>query len=174
MYVILNTTVPTHFCLTGQASWSLLDLTLVSNSLASHCSSTVTNDLLSSDHSVIITEIKNCSPETALFRSTWNCTKANWPLSSEICDTTLTAFSVNFSHSYQPFETSILEAASLAIPKTKPWHKPSVLWWTNDRDIAIKHKKHAFLRMKPMRPTTDIIIFKRCRAKAWRIILDAK
>ena len=49
-YVILNTVIPTHLCLTGHASWNLLDLTLVSKLLASHCSSTVTNDLLGSDH----------------------------------------------------------------------------------------------------------------------------
>ena len=79
-YEILSTAIPTHLCLTGHASWNLLDLTFVSNSLASHCSSTVTNDLLGSDHTVILTEIKGCSPEIPLVCPTWNFTKANWPL----------------------------------------------------------------------------------------------
>jgi len=56
--VILKTAIPTHLCLTRHASWNLLHLTLVSNSLASHCSSTVTNDLLGSDHTVILRKLE--------------------------------------------------------------------------------------------------------------------
>ena len=33
--VVLNTTTPTHFSLTGRNAWSLLDLVLVSGSYAS-------------------------------------------------------------------------------------------------------------------------------------------
>jgi len=40
-YVILNKSIPTHFCLSGLASWNVLGLTIVSNSLASHSSGTI-------------------------------------------------------------------------------------------------------------------------------------
>ena len=41
-------------------------------------------------------------------------------------------------------------------------------------DIAVKNKKRAFNRMKRTRLQCDIIIFKRCRDKARRVILEAK
>ena len=56
-------------------------------------------DLLGSDHTVILTEIRGCYPEIALARPTWNFTDANWPLFNEICDSTLTSFSVNVCYS---------------------------------------------------------------------------
>jgi len=91
-----------------------------------------------------------------------------------LCDSTLTAFSPNLPYSYQLFETSIVNAASLSIPQAKPWRKPSVPWWRKDCDVAIKNKKHVFHRMKRTWSITDIIIFKRCRAKARGVILEAK
>jgi len=48
--VVLNTTTPTHFSLTGRNAWSLLDLVLVSSSCASLCTCTVTSEFLGSDH----------------------------------------------------------------------------------------------------------------------------
>jgi len=170
-YVLSETQLFRPICYHG--SWNLLHLTLVSNSLASHCSSTVTNDLLGNDHTVILTEIRGCSPRNSV-RPTWNFTKANWPLFNEICESALTSFSVNLRYSYQLFETSILDAASHSIPTTKPWRKQSVPWWTKVSDVAVKNKKHAYLRMKRTRSTADIIIFKRSRAKTRRIILEAK
>ena len=41
-------------------------------------------------------------------------------------------------------------------------------------DVAVKKKKHAFTRMKRTWLLSDIIIFKRCSARARRVILEAK
>jgi len=57
-FVVLNTTTPTHFSLSGQNMWSLLDLVLVSNSCASICACTVANEFLGSDHSIVLTTAK--------------------------------------------------------------------------------------------------------------------
>jgi len=81
----------------------------------------IANDLLASDHMVICTKIRGSSSKSAFVRPSWNFTKANWPLFSEMCDYTLAAFSANLQYSHQLFETSILDAASLSVPKTKPW-----------------------------------------------------
>jgi len=70
------------------------------------------------------------------------------------------------------FETGILQAATAAIPQTRFSEKISVLWWSAESDRAIK--KHAFNRIKRTRSQIDIIIFKRCQAKARRAILAAK
>jgi len=36
-YVVLNTSVPTHFNLVGPYVWNILDLTVMSSSIVSHC-----------------------------------------------------------------------------------------------------------------------------------------
>ena len=46
--------------------------------------------------------------------------------------------------------------------------------WNKQCDIAVKNKKHAFNRMKQTWLLRDVIIFKRCRAKVRRVILEAK
>jgi len=72
------------------------------------------------------------------------------------------------------FETSVREAAQEAIPQSSESNKITVPWWNKQCDIAVKNKKHAFNRMKRTRLQCDIIIFKRCRAKPGKIILEAK
>ena len=62
--VVVNTTTPTHFSLTGRNTWSLLDLVLLSSSYASLCTSMVTSEFLGSDHYVVLTAVNaNTSPE---------------------------------------------------------------------------------------------------------------
>jgi len=51
--VVLNTTTPTHFSLTGRNAWSLLDLVFVSSLYASPCTCTVISEFLGSDHSIV-------------------------------------------------------------------------------------------------------------------------
>ena len=48
-YVLLNTTVPTHFLTALPVSLSLLDLTMVSVNIPSRCSLTITSEFLGSD-----------------------------------------------------------------------------------------------------------------------------
>jgi len=62
--VIVNSTAPTHFPLTGRNPWSLLDLFLVSRSYVSLCTSTVAGEFLGSDCSVVLTAVNaNTSPD---------------------------------------------------------------------------------------------------------------
>jgi len=69
---------------------------------------------------------------------------------------------------------SVREAALEAIPQSKRSIKIAVPWWNKQCGIAVKRKKHAFNRMKWTWLLSDIIIFKRCRAKAQRLIFEAK
>jgi len=74
--VVLNTTTPTHFSLTGRNAWSLLDLVLVSSSYASLCTCTVTSEFLGSDHSIALTNVNaNTTPEDHGVPK-WNLSKA--------------------------------------------------------------------------------------------------
>jgi len=60
------------------------------------------------------------------------------------------------------------------MPQSKYTGKISVPWWNATCDLPIKKKKHALNRMKRTRAPLDVIIFKRCRAKARRVIFEAK
>ena len=89
-----------QLCLTGHPLWNVSYLTSFQSSLVSHSSSTITNDLLGTDHTEFFTKIRG-SLESAFVRHRWNFAKAYWPLFREMCDSTLTAFSVDLRYSYQ-------------------------------------------------------------------------
>ena len=104
----------------------------------------------------------------------WNFSRVNWTKFHQICSSSLNCISLDLEHSYQLFETCILEAARAARPQTEYTGKISVTWWNATCDLAIKKKKHALNRMKRTRSPIDVLIFKRCSAKARRVILEAK
>jgi len=117
--VVLNTTTPTHFSLTGRNAWSLLDLVLVSSSYASFCTCTVTSEFLGSDHSIVLTNVNaNTTPEDHGVPK-WNFSKVDWQKFSAACDQTLTSFSNSLGYAYCLFETSAREAALEAITQSK-------------------------------------------------------
>ena len=43
-YVVLNTSTPTHFYPVGAGLWNILDLSIVSNSIAGNCSTVIMHD----------------------------------------------------------------------------------------------------------------------------------
>ena len=94
-YVILNSSSPTHFSLTGHRFWSLLDLTIVSNSIASNRSTTIRNNFLDSDHSIIHATVNGVHLQETQFLPRWNFAKANLPKFAEMCGRILLSFSPN-------------------------------------------------------------------------------
>jgi len=60
--VVLNTSVPTHYSLSGQYEWSVLDLSIVSADIASRCDATVVNGFIGSDHSIVQIAIRGADP----------------------------------------------------------------------------------------------------------------
>ena len=138
------------------------------------CVTTVANEFLGSDHSIVLTAVKATTTPQQNDIPKWNFSKADWRKFCAYCDQTLNSFSISLDYFYCLFETSVREAALDAIPHSKKSHKIPVRWWNKQCDIAVNHKKHAFNRMKRTRLQCDIIIFKRCRAKARSFILEAK
>ena len=172
--VVLNTTTPTHFSLTGRNAWSLIDLVLVSSSYASLCTCTVTSEVLGSDHSVVLTSVNaNTTPEDHGFPK-WNFSKADWQKFSAACDQTLL---LSPCHWAMPTASLKLMFAKLL---WKLVHNPRSLLkslfhgGTSGATLLWKRNKHAFNRMKRTWLLSDIIIFKRCRARDRRVILEAK
>jgi len=66
--------------------WSLLDLVLVSYSCASNCVSTVANEFLGSDHSIVLTTVKATTTPQENANPKWNFSKADWRKFSAYCD----------------------------------------------------------------------------------------
>jgi len=172
--VVSNTTTPTHLSFTGRNAWSLLDLVLVSSSCASLCTSTVTSEFLGSDYSVVLTAVKASTTTEDLGVPKWSFGKADWQKFGAACDHTLGSFSISLDYAYCLFEMRVRESALEAIPQSKRSIKIAVPWWNKQCDIAAKNNKHAFNRMKRTWLLRDTIIFKRCRAKSRRVILEAK
>jgi len=139
-YVVLDTSVPTHFTLVGAYLWNILDLTVVSSSIASHCSVSITDDFLGSDHAIIHVTVHGVVLDITEPLPKWNFSRANWSKFHQLCSSSLNWISLDLEHSYQLFETCILEAARAAIPQTKYTGKISVPWWNATCDLAIKKK----------------------------------
>jgi len=141
--------------------------------MESHCSVSITDEFHGSDHSIIHVTVHGVVLDITQPHPKWNCSRANWTKFNQICSSSFN-FSLDLEHSYQLFDTSILEAARAAIPQTKYTGKMSVPWWNATCDLAIKTKKHALNRMKRTRAPIDVLIFKGCPAKDGKVILEAK
>ena len=136
-----NTSAPTHFTLVGPYVWNNLDLTVVSSSMESHCSVSITDEFLGSDHAIIHVTVHGVVPANTEPLPKWNFSRANCTKFHHLCSSSLNCIGLNLEHSYQLFETSILDAARAAIPQTKYTDKISVPWWNATCDLAIKKKK---------------------------------
>ena len=173
-YVLLNLSVPTHFITSDRAVWSLIDLTIVSSQIAHNCTTNITHDFLGSDHSIILTYF---DIPTKLHLPKWNFGRADWTAFSNKClhQITNTLVSKNIDKFSEQVTESLLGVATATIPQSKTGGKKNFApWWNKQCAVAGRNKKHAFNRMKRTRLPSDIIIFKRLRAKSRKVILLAK
>ena len=140
-YVVLNTSVPTHFTLVGSYVWNILDLTVVSSSIPSHCFILITDEFLGSHHAIIHVTVHGVVSHITEPLPKWNFSRANLTTFHQLCSSCLNCISLYFKHSYQLSKTSILEAARAAMPQTKYTGKIKVPWCNVTCDLAIKKKK---------------------------------
>jgi len=171
--VVLNTAAPTHLSLTGRNAWSLLDLVFVSSSCTSLCTSTVTSEFLESDHSVVLTAVKaNTMPEDFGVPKWQNGTSAR-QTGRNLAPPAIKLY-VHSPSLRTMLAASLKPMFAKLLWKLKRSLKVPVPWCNKQCDITVKNKKHAFNGMKRTWLLRDIMIFKRCRAKARRVILEAK
>ena len=83
-------------------------------------------------------------------------------------------FSTDTQLFYYRFTSTIFFIAERTIPTTKPHSMLSVPWWNKACQVAINNKKHALKRMLKTGNPTDVLIFKRARAKAKKILNEKK
>ncbi|KAK2578795.1 hypothetical protein KPH14_012641 [Odynerus spinipes] len=176
--ILLNTHEPTHFNFSS-GTFSPIDLSFCSPSLASRIDWSVDSDLHDSDHFPLHIKIHSNHNQPDSITSMvnthkWIFKKADWGLYSKILEDQLTIFDTTNSadkfdvdNQLALISTEILSAAEQAIPITagRP-HKPKVPWWNESCEHAIKAAKHAFNVYKRHPSHDNKIIFKKLRAAA--------
>lgn len=169
---ILNNGENTHFSV-AYSSFSSIDLTLTSPSLATHIDWEVENDLHGSDHYPILCIIPSNIQNTTA-RPKWKHNAANWELYKDdtTFDVNLQDESINELTGY--ITCKIIEEASKHIPTTTYSPRKHVPWWSTEVKHAIRERKTALNRFKRQPTSQNLIDFKRKRAMAQLIIKRTK
>ena len=132
------------------------------------------DDLGGSDHFPIF--LSGNTPQEEESYTKLNFNKANWPLFSQLCSSTLDDFVLSKTDPTNQFSTLLCEAAGLAIPTKTIQAKrfPRVPWFTEICKEAIKLRKKAQRKFFKNPNLENILILKREKAKAKLIIKQAK
>ena len=177
--VLLNASYPTRINISATAvnRWSLLDLSLASTNIASKCHTTVIDELLGSDHYVILTSFNERVLRTKPLPRKWALNKANWKKFSQLVDASLQnriRHDADTEYLNTEIIASLISAAEIAIPRSKNIGKSPVPWWNADCDRAVRRKRAAFLKMRRSFDIAHIIEYKRFRSECRRIIIQTK
>lgn len=170
---IMNDGTATHFSSAYQ-SFSAIDLTLASPSLAPLLSWKTLEDLHHSDHFPIICNLVNLPRQQQGIRKKWNQEHADWNnFSNEI------QLSDAFSHApidelVEHITKEIVIAADRTIPSTTIKLTKSVPWWNKSVEQAIKARKKALSIFKLSPTIENLINFKKLRAIARRTVKTSK
>ncbi len=174
--VCLNTGEGTRYNLT-ENTVSSIDLTLISNGMAELCEWKVNSEnTVGSDHFPIICKINvNSNPECFLQKK-WMYEKADWNSFSKHCETNK---DIVVEDSVETFCDSItkliMEAATLFIPQRIAGQKnKNIPWWKEECSKAIKERNKTFKQLRENMSMSNLVEYKKARAKTRRIIKNAK
>jgi ribonuclease HI len=176
---ILNTGEPTT------TSGSAIDLTIVSNSLATKCSWKVLPDTISDCHHAIHTTITHAKYlEKEDFVPKYKLQEANWPRFTKLLEeraTKLNTDDLNLDEMADKVTQLIQQVASETIPRTKYHNNPFRSWYWNEKCAATKNQLNRWLKYHrkkkyPAEITKPMIAYSRtkyiealdeARKKAW-------
>ncbi len=129
-----------------------------------------------SDHFPIICKINvNSNPECFLQKK-WMYEKADWNYFSKHCETNK---DIVVEDSVETFSDSItkliMEAATLFIPQRIAGQKnKNIPWWKEECSKAIKERNKTFKQLRENMSMSNLVEYKKARAKTRRIIKNAK
>jgi hypothetical protein len=169
--VLLNDGSPTHFS-SRQGTFSAIDLSFASTSIATSFNWRTTPELHQSDHFPILISTSN-TPHYSSGLEKWDYQKANWEqFGASISITEITG---NIEHDVATFSQNLIKAAEQSVPKKQAFQrKKSVPWWNSDCKTANKNKKKAFYKFRLQPTIENLNEFKRCRAIERRVHKLAK
>lgn len=164
--VLLNTGCKTNFN-TKSNIFSAIDLTIATCRLLIKVSWKTEDELYNSDHFPIVVELDGPKMNDSV-PIRWNTRKADWTKFSENLRTPSDS-------TVEKVTESIIAAATSSIPKSggRPGKK-LVPWFNEEVKNAIKVKKRAFNRYRKLSTIENLIVFKKARASARKIILKNK
>lgn len=171
--VVLNDGSATHFSSAYQ-SFSAIDLTLVSPSIASLMKYKVLEDLHHSDHFPIQCELINTPRQQRNTRKKWKQDLADWTnfrdeiALSEQCEDS--PINVLVEH----VTRELINAANQHIPSSTSKPPKCVPWWSREIKEAIAARRSALSNFKRYPTTSNFIEFKKLRARARRLIQTSK
>ncbi len=170
--ILLNSGNHTHFSMASN-TFSSIDLALCSPSLSTMVEWTVLDDLHGSDHFPTLVHF-NVPDLDVIYPPRWLFHRADWDTFSEkiiMPD----HFSNNIDTLVAQFTDAVLRAATIAIPKStcRPRRVP-VPWWNADCATAVRDRKQALARLNRFPTASNLIDFKRKRARARLVIRESK
>lgn len=176
---LLNNRKPT-FLSHGHKTYSHIDLTFASRSIASKISWDTYDDLCQSDHFPIIITLENPS-DSSLPQSVndiWLYKRANWDMYKDKISfhketDTENISSNNINDIMHNICNNIIAAANEAIPKYKRSKRP-VVWFNNEIKAVIKQRKKALKRYHKFNDPDKFIEYKRYRALSRKLIKKGK
>ena len=170
--------IPTHINST-HGTFSVIDLSLCSSLLAHNFTWLTHPDPCDSDHFPIL--ISNNYQTSTIPSSTpkWKIDKANWPLFSELTNTSNypspSLPNLDIPTKIDSFTQFIIHSAEKSIPQTSSTpHKRFVPWWSDDIKSAIKNRQKALHKYQSSHLQSDFINYKKLRAKARFLVRSAK
>lgn len=170
--VILNNKIPTLFTYTGH--YGVLDLSILSPSLALRASYERLNDPMASDHYPVVIDFNLQSLMMTRTQPRWKFKKANW--SSYQVEVEKRCSAASYVHddvdaTYKNIKTIITEAANAAIPRTTgKIRRRRLVYWCDDIKKAIKERKSAFNVWKRCHTSDAWVAYKKAKAAAQRVM----
>lgn len=155
---------------------STIDLTIATRTIACDVTWAVHDDLHFSDHLPIIINLQNLDGVQRSGRAIWNFKKADWSKYREKIDFQYKIADISdIDETIQLINSNMLEAAKSSIPLVNTGKlKKYTPWWCNEIKEAINSRKQALKIFRRNSTPSNFIEFKRRRAKARRLILNAK
>ncbi|KAK4317776.1 hypothetical protein Pmani_011174 [Petrolisthes manimaculis] len=169
--ILLNDGSPTRVD-DNTGNFSVLDLSLVSPSIATSCQWLPIDDSLGSDHFPILIKYNSDTvkePSAPKF----NVKKADWVSFTKSLNIEIVGETID--DKVNNIKDSILKAATATIPKTSiDSAKHRVPWWTPDCRIALCERNRAYRLFKTHISDENFRKYKLARARARRTIKQAK
>ncbi|XP_053980769.1 uncharacterized protein LOC128877466 [Hylaeus volcanicus] len=181
--ILLNTSKQTHLNVSN-GTFSAIDLSLCSSSLAQFMEWDVLNNLHDSDHFPIKITYEDGTTQLQNYHlPKWDLKKADWHKYKESINHSLTQIELdqelNPDNTDETIDTflPIINSAIVAATgnsKTKTTRKRFTPWWDDDGKTALQKNHHAFNRVKKQPTTENLINFKKFRAIARKTIKESK
>ncbi len=174
--IILNTGSPTRFD-AYSGSFTSIDLSICSPSLATHLQWSISEDLHSSDHFPQIIHIQSPTNNYSQFSQKWCLSRADWNHFSQTVDLSDVYNCTSANSMVDILTTSIITAALSNIPLSSPSSQRkcrAAPWWNNCCEKAIKRKRQLLRKLKKNPSPKNLTDFKIARAQARRIVNESK